>query len=261
MKFFKMTLVTVFGCMLLNITQGYSQAIIAHRGAASLAPENTIASVKLGFEFAEAVEIDIHLTQDKKIVVIHDHTTARTAPGSNFIISETTSESLRGLDVGSWKNEKYKGEKIPFLEEVLKIVPKDKTLVIEVKGDTAVLPYLRDAVEKSGKKDQFIIISFNKDAVVQWKKIMPQMSVLWLIHSFEQYPLEEAIRIAKENNLTGFNVFYQLINPDFMKTMEEAELKVYVYTVNEEEIALKLKEFKVDGITTDRPQYLRECLK
>ncbi|HSI69197.1 MAG TPA: glycerophosphodiester phosphodiesterase family protein [Gillisia sp.] len=263
MKIVKIRLVLIFGVIgiLINSMPVNAQDIIAHRGASYLAPENTIASVNRGFELAGAVEIDIHLTKDNKIVVIHDHTTTRTAPGSNFTINNTISDSLRTLDVGSWKNPTYKGEQIPFLEEVFKVVPNDKTLVIEVKGDTSILPYLKDAVEKSDKKDQFMLISFNKDAVIQWKEIMPQMPVLWLLHSFDQYPLREAIRIAKENNLDGLNVFHQLVTPQFMQTMKGAKLKVYAYTVNKKEIALKLQALKVDGITTDRPQYLQKTLQ
>ena len=90
--------------------------IIGHRGASYLAPENTVASANLAWEKqADAVEVDIYLTQDSKIVVIHDSTTKRTA-GQDMEVAKSTARQLRELDVGSFKNVDYAGEKIPLLE-------------------------------------------------------------------------------------------------------------------------------------------------
>jgi len=114
-------------CLLCLTMTSYAQQIIAHRGASYLAPENTLASVKLGFEQgADAVEVDIHLSKDKRLMVNHDKDTRRTAKGRNYLIKETDSKVLRVLDVGVWKDDKYKGEKMPFLDEVLLEVPLEK---------------------------------------------------------------------------------------------------------------------------------------
>src|SRR5699024_7790571 len=118
---YKKIIITIFLSNLV-LWMGFSalsQEIIAHRGASHLAPENTLASVKLGYALgADAVEIDVHLSKDKQILVNHDSDTKRTAQGKNHIIADTDAEELRKLDVGSWKGEKYKGEKMPFLHEV-----------------------------------------------------------------------------------------------------------------------------------------------
>ena len=110
MKYIKLVLLILFGSII-NIPI-MAQQIIAHRGASHDAPENTLASVELGYEQgADAVEIDIHLSKDNRIMVNHDKDTKRTA-GNNLTIKDSNSAELRKLDVGSWKNKKYKGEKM-----------------------------------------------------------------------------------------------------------------------------------------------------
>lgn len=260
MKCINIILMVLLGSSL-YCTSGFAQKIIAHRGASYLAPENTIAAVKLGYELgADAVEVDIHLSKDKRIMVNHDADTKRTAGGSELSIKNSNAEALRKLDVGSWKNEKYKREKIPFLEEVLAIVPEDKILVIEIKSGDEILPYLQQVIEGSGILDQLVIISFNKEAIIKAKKSMPSIPAYWLLHSFQEHSLADAIGIVKDNKLDGLDVHYKLVTPDFMQKMIGADLKVFVYTVNDPVIADKLLAMDVKGITTDRPKWLREQL-
>ena len=107
--------------------------IIAHRGASHLAPENTLASVNLAWELgADAVEVDVHLTGDGRIVAIHDTTTGRTG-GTQLEVAQTYSRHLRRLDVGRHKNHDFAGEPIPFLGEVLDTIPPGRHLFIEIK--------------------------------------------------------------------------------------------------------------------------------
>src|SRR6478752_5983209 len=115
--------------------------IVGHRGASYDAPENTVASVKLAWEQkADAAEFDVYRTKDGKIVVIHDKDTKRTAGGVNKVVAESTLAELRALDVGKWKGEKYAGERIPTLAEVLATVPAGKKVFIEVKPGPEVVP-------------------------------------------------------------------------------------------------------------------------
>lgn len=258
MKYIKLALLILFGSVV-NIPI-MAQQIIAHRGASHDAPENTISSVKLGYEQgADAVEIDIHLSKDNRIMVNHDKDTKRTS-GSNLIIKESNSSALRKLDVGSWKNKKFKGEKMPFLEEVLEIIPADKILVIEIKSQENIVPYLNEVISKSGNQEQLIIISFNKEAIIKAKQQMPSIPAYWLLHTFKDYSVDEAIQIVKENNLDGLDIHHPLVTEDFMERMNREGLKVYVYTVNDPTVAKKLVAMQVKGITTDRPAWLEKKL-
>ena len=97
--------------------------IIAHRGASHDAPENTLAAVRLGWKRnADAVEVDVYLSKDGKIVVIHDENTKRTT-GHDGLVHKMTWAQLRQLDAGSWKNKKFKGEPIPLLSHLLETIP------------------------------------------------------------------------------------------------------------------------------------------
>lgn len=237
-----------------------AQQIVAHRGASHDAPENSLAAVRLGYEQgADAVEVDIHLSKDQRIMVNHDKDTQRTA-GEKFGISETNSSELRKLDVGTWKAKKFRGEKMPFLEEVLDAVPAGKRLVIEIKAGEEIVPVLKDVIQKSGIENRLIIISFNRKAIIEAKAALPEIPAYWLLHTFQDYTVDKAIEIAKTNNLDGLDVHYPLVTKEFMQTMNQQELEVYVYTVNNAAIARKLSDLQVNGITTDRPQWLREQL-
>jgi len=144
-------------CLLIVNISGCTRSveIIAHRGASYIAPENTMASVMLGWEKDTDVEVDVYLTKDDKIVVIHDENTKRTAV-TDVNVAETTSDELRKLDVGSFKSEEYAGGKIPFLADIVETIPTGKKLYVEIKCGQEILPYLRELLFNSGKKVRLI---------------------------------------------------------------------------------------------------------
>jgi glycerophosphoryl diester phosphodiesterase len=253
----KTTLLFLFFIPLCHMTT-QAQYLVAHRGASYLAPENTVASAQLAWELnADAVEVDVYLSKDGLIVVNHDKDTKRTS-GETLIVKDTEASQLRKLDVGSYKDKKYQGEKMPFLEEIIATVPPGKELFIEIKCGPEILPALESAINKSGKKDQMVIISFGKEVVVQAKQRMPDIPVYWLRGNFTEYSLDEVVAIARESQLDGVDLNYQLVTTELMQRMDKEGLEVHVYTVNDPKEAKKLMEMKVAGITTDRPQWLRE---
>ena len=134
--------------------------IIAHRGASHDAPENTLESVKLGWEQgADAVEIDVYLSKDGHIVVHHDGTTKKLAGVDRKVVDQTLAE-LQQLDVGAWKGDKWKGVRIPKLADVLATIPEGHRLFVEVKCGPEIVPDLAKAFKRSGKKPkQLVVIS------------------------------------------------------------------------------------------------------
>ena len=107
--------------------------IIAHRGASHDAPENTLAAIRLAWQQeADAVEVDVQLSKDGKLVVIHDDNTKRSGRFARKVNAQTLDE-LRKLDVGRWKGKRWAGEKIPTLAAVLATVPDGKRLFVEFK--------------------------------------------------------------------------------------------------------------------------------
>jgi glycerophosphoryl diester phosphodiesterase len=159
-----------------------STLIIAHRGESFDAPENTMAAINLAWERgAEAVEIDVQLSKDNEVVVFHDFNTKRLA-GVNKKIAAQNLDELKQLDVGNWKDIKWKGEKIPVLREVLNSVPSWGKLIIEVKSGVETIPFIKQEVEASIlHAQQLEFIGFELATMFQTKRAFPQNRVLWLL--------------------------------------------------------------------------------
>lgn len=239
-----------------------AQQIIAHRGASYLAPENTLAAVKLAYTLgADAVEIDIRLSKDKQLMVIHDADTQRTAPGTNLIIKESEAAVLRKLDVGSWKDPEFMGERMPLLEEVMALVPSRKKLIVEIKTGPKILPYLAQKVKESGISNRLTLISFKQATILKARELMPELPVFWLRNNWVEHTMEDVIALAKSQGLRGLDVHYKLVDEAFMEKMRNQGLEVWVYTVNEPRKGKALFALGVKGLTTDRPQWLRSQLK
>jgi glycerophosphoryl diester phosphodiesterase len=256
------------GAMFAVISHLHAVEIIAHRGASHDAPENTIAALKLGWEQnADGNEFDVYLSSDRKIVLLHDKTTKRTA-GVDLPVVKQTLEDLRKLDAGSWKAASFAGEKIPTMAEALAVIPKGKRVFIEIKCGPEILPELKKEIAASGKSAaQLVIIAFNYDVVTQAKKLMPELQVYWLSSADadkktgEVPKIEKLIEKAKAAGLDGLNLNYKFpIDAKFVQQVKSAGLKLYTWTVNDAAVAKQLVAAGVDGITTDRPAWLREQL-
>jgi glycerophosphoryl diester phosphodiesterase len=230
--------------------------IIAHRGASYLAPENTIASARLAWEKgADAVECDIWLTKDNRIICSHDASTRRVT-GQDHEISETNSKILRKLDAGSWKDPKYKGEKLPFLKELIKTVPENKELVIEIKCKSEILPFLKKEIDKYQKKTKLTFICFDLQIICDTKKAFPDNPCYWLCSDTAQ--LNANFSKVPEADLEGVSLASSIISESVMKKADSLNLDVYAWTVDNPEEAKRLIILGVKGITTNRPGWLNE---
>ena len=232
--------------------------IIAHRGASDLAPENTLAAAELAWRLgADAVEVDVRLTRDKRIVVIHDETTDRTA-GRHLEVATTDSSQLGLLDVGRHKHPKFAGERIPYLEEVLETVPPDRQLFVEIKCGPEIVAPLVDTITDSGKRSQVVIIGFDLETVRAAKAALPDAPTHWLCDKrvFASYERSIAEQ-AKAGGVDGLDVHWTGLTRRFIRAVKAAGLKLYVWTVDDPAQALHLAAMGVDGITTNRPDRLR----
>jgi glycerophosphoryl diester phosphodiesterase len=167
-------------CLAMNM--GVSAVeIIAHRGASFDAPENTLAAMKLAWEQqADAIELDLWLSKDGRLVVMHDGDTKRVGGSTNKIATQTW-EELQRFDVGGWKAAQFKGERIPTLESILATIPKGRRAYLEIKCSPEIVPELGRVLRKSDlKPPQIAIISFNFEALRESKHQMPQYEHLFL---------------------------------------------------------------------------------
>lgn len=241
--------------------------IIAHRGASADAPENTVAAMRLGFEQgADAGELDIHVSKDGNLAVIHDADTKRVA-GVERKVAEQTMDELRRLDVGNFGTWKGKGfnEKVPTLEECLALVPPGKKIFIEIKSRLETLPPLEEVLRNSKlTPEQTVIITFHYEVAEAAKKRFPNRKVYWL-HSYKQdettkqYPdIGGLIEKATKAKVDGLNLNHEFpLDAAAVKRIHDAGLGCYVWTVDDPAKARRLVEAGVDGITTNRPGALR----
>lgn len=230
--------------------------IIGHRGASFIAPENSVASAELAWKLgADAVEIDIHLSGDNKIIVMHDANTRRTS-GQNYSIKNTRSDILKQLDIGSFKNEKFKGEKTPLIEDIIQTIPQGKELVIEIKCKSEVLPYLKEVIKKYENEKKFVFICFDFQTISDTKKTFPENSCYWLCGNPDI--LSENIEQALESGLDGLSLSYKIINKKVAARTKELGLELFTWTVDDPDKAKQLITLGVKGITTNRPGWLRE---
>jgi len=243
--------------------------IIAHRGASHDAPENTLPAFQLGWEQgADANEMDIHLTRDGRIVVIHDADAKRTT-GAGDTVSGRTLDELRRLDAGSWKGAQWKGTRLPTLDEALETVPEGKRVFIEIKCGREVLPALEGVLNASGKKpEQLVLIGFNYATMKEARKRFPQHRIYWLA-SYEadkrtgkRPDIDTLIRKAASAGFDGLNLHFEFpIDREFVAKVARAGLRLYVWTVDDPAVAARLAAAGVDGITTNRPAWLRRHLE
>jgi glycerophosphoryl diester phosphodiesterase len=241
--------------------------IIAHRGESFDAPENTLAAINLAWERgASAVEIDVHMTKDKQIVVIHDEDTARVS-NRKMIIKKSFFKELKKLDTGSFKDEKWKGEHISSLQEVLKTVPDYGRLIIEIKSNSDLLDRLKIELAKSKlQNSQIEIIAFDSSILAKAKKIMPEYRMLWLLDLDYYLPWwliwlskNRLIKKAKKLNFDGVDVWAgKLLTKDFITAFKNSGLLVYTWTVNSPKKSEFLISQGIDGITTDRAAWITE---
>jgi glycerophosphoryl diester phosphodiesterase len=242
--------------------------IVAHRGASYDAPENTVASAQLAWENrADAVELDIWLTKDGQLAVIHDGNTKRTT-GRDAKISALTLEEVRKLDAGSWKNPKYAGEKIPTLDEMLATLPAGKRIFIEIKTGPEGVPALVATLQRNHiTGPQAVIISFNFDSIRAAKKALPHHAALWLANKPSTDPkkptpsLEELLAGCHQAGLDGLDLNYGWpLDAAAVKRIHAANLQLHVWTVDDPAVAKHWVALGVDGITTNRAGWLRQQL-
>jgi glycerophosphoryl diester phosphodiesterase len=247
--------------------QMFAVEIIGHRGAAYDAPENTMASFKMAWaQNADAIETDMWLSKDGRIVIMHDGDTKRMGGTTNKLATQTWDE-LQGVDVGAWKGARFKGERIPTLESILESIPPGKRAVLEIKCGPEIVPELERVIRASKRKPaEIAIISFKFDALKESKARLPRIPHYFLsdykTNSSGAPPkLAPLIAQAKAANFDGLDLQFKWpIDKPFADEVHRAGLKLVVWTVNDPVVAKRLVEAGVDGITTDRPGWLREAL-
>ena len=244
--------------------------IVAHRGSSIVAPENTLAAIRLAWEQgADAVEVDLHLTRDGTVVVIHDATARRTT-GADIAVAGSTLAELRALDAGRHKGPAYVGETIPTLREVLATVPAGRRIFLELKAGPELLgPLARDLaaahVEGAGPAlGDVFLITFNEEVARLAKARLRAVTVLWVADPRRLRrgegvtgAVRRMIDTARRAGLDGLDLFaHPSLDAALISEAHAARLQLHVWTVNLPEEGARFVHAGADGITTDAPDVM-----
>ncbi len=236
--------------------------IIAHRGASKQAPENTMAAFRRALELgADGIELDVHLTSDGYLAVIHDEMLDRTSNGKGLVRDRTLAE-LKELDFGSWFSKDFSGERIPELNEVLRLLSDwDGLLNIEIKNGPVFYPGIEkavaDAVRKYKRLNRTIISSFNHYSLVDIRKYEPGIKTAPLYMAGIYQPWEYARSIGAS---AIHPLFYNIV-PEVMLGCKQNNIMVNPFTVDQPEHIKAMAAAGVDGIITDVPDIALKIVK
>ena len=219
---------------------------IGHRGAKGYEPENTVVSFQKALDMqVDGIELDVHLSADGEIIVIHDETIDRTTNGKGFV----NTLSLRELNAFRIDGT----HKIPTLKEVFDLANQDCFINIEIKSyeatDKVVSLIEKYVVKKCWKYDRFLVSSFDWNALQQVAFLNDKIPIGVLTET----DLDLALAFAKFIKAKSIHPHFHLLTKENNAQIQEKGLQVFPWTINELEDIQKIKTFHVNGIITDFP--------
>lgn len=225
---------------------------VGHRGDNHGSPENTVISYENAIaNKTPIVEMDLRLTKDNVLVLLHDVTVDRTTgtKGKKAILDMTLEEAQK-LDAGSWKDAKYKGEKIPTVEAVLKACRGKSIAMFDLKC-TGLGQSIAELKQKMNFPSEGLILAPWEEADgIELRKVLPDVPMVLLHGKLDDYTGDYFNRL-KKIGYSGFSINWQIITQDFIDAAHKNGMKVYLWTVNEPcEVAGGVLA-GVDGIITD----------
>ena len=238
--------------------------VVAHRGSSAHAPENTFAAYQLALEQkADAIELDVHLTADGQLAVIHDETLDRTTSGSGAVASLTMDE-IRKADAGArFGSGSFAGQglRVPTLPEVLDWLPAGVGLAIEIKARAAV-PATVDALHASDVDPDLVsLISFDEVAINEVHAIDPSLTTGLLLVPSDRF--ERGLTYAVEHHHLGVLPWDGDLGLDPTPLLQHATAlgrRIGCYVVNEPERMQQLSALGLWGFVTDAPDVAASTL-
>jgi glycerophosphoryl diester phosphodiesterase len=237
--------------------------VIAHRGFSAAAPENTLAAIEAAIRIgADMVEIDVTLSADGHVIVIHDETLDRTTDGSGEVARLTLSE-LEGLDAGSWFDPRFAGERIPTLDEVVALVRNRILLNVEIKSEAVgrgIAGKVVAAIREHEMTDQVIVSSFSPEALRKMRALAPEIRTA-VLYNTEHHRGRDVVEIVADLGASAFNIKRQRLTRRMHRRCREHGIPVGIYTVNEPRRMRRMVARSVDAIFTDHPDLLLAVLE
>jgi len=229
--------------------------VIAHRGASSAAPENTLAAFRLAAEqAADFVELDVQESADGEVLVVHDSDLMKVGR-SPLRIWESTAADLRAVDIGSHRAPQFSGERVPTLAEALAACKGRVRVVVELKsyGHAQRLEErVVEIVEAAGMERETIFMSLEHGMVRRLKELRPS----WRVGALAAKAIGDLTTLRAD----FLAVEKGLASRTFVRQAHQAGQEVYVWTVNDPALMFQLMSKGVDGLITDRPDLARQVI-
>lgn len=230
--------------------------VIAHRGASILAPENTLAAIEQAVSVgAKAIEFDVRRTSDKKLILMHDATLARTTNGRGRVRS-TSWSYIAKLSAGGWFGSDFQGERVPLLSDALNALGPKSIAAIELKTAEPILIDLRRAISQQEATGRVVIFSFKVKQIMDSRKLLPNTPALLLIDTdrfaggYSDQLIANSISIAPD--AIGLNE--SGATKKIVSRFHKAGIPVFVYTVDDPRRVAQMVHLGVDGIISNRPR-------
>ena len=234
----------------------------AHRGACAYAPENTMEAFQLAIDMkADGIEIDVHLSKDGRIMVLHDAKIDRTSNGQG-LVTDYTMEELKAFDFGyHFYNGERRGIKIPTLDELYELYSKtDMTINIEIKSvDPEIVPKLVELTAKYGMTEKVIYSSFNHYQLLNIHKVDPSLPIAPLygnqLVNMWDYTANMGACAVHPNGR------FLLDDADYFAKCAERNVAVNAWTINNADEALRLAALGANAIITNVPDVILEAFE
>jgi glycerophosphoryl diester phosphodiesterase len=232
--------------------------IVAHRGFKKKYPENTLAAFQAAMDAGvPMIELDVTLSRDRKLIVIHDATLERTTNGHGPVHDHTLAE-LKQLDAGSWFHSDFADECLPELSEVLDLVDGRVITNIEIKSNAyephhpvdAIEKQVVDLVKQKNALDAVLISSFKAEVLMQVSEIAEKPSLALICSD----PADvQTIKLCQDLKAFSWHPDHRILTESQVEKMHAAGLKVFPYTIDTMADYLKMTAMNVDGVITNDP--------
>jgi glycerophosphoryl diester phosphodiesterase len=228
----------------------------AHRGSLTEAPENTLSAMKKALAHdVRGLELDVQLTKDNELVMIHDASFKRFNKKAKGFVKDYTLQEIKAIDVGSAFSKEFAGESLATLDELLELVPRETILNIEIKNSEGWNERIEEVVlaklEKFNRKENVIVSSFDHMTLAKFHELAPEIPIgLLFMYSFIK-PWE----YAKHSGMDVFSIHPNVrhTTKELIEGCHKAGFEVYPFTVNKMSVYERLVSWGVDGVFSNNP--------
>lgn len=236
--------------------------VFGHRGAMGYAPMNTLPAFELAAQQgADGVELDVRLTSDGALVILHDATVDGTSNGRGAV-AEMTLAQVRELDAGAWFDPKFAGTRIPTLSEVFEAIGQRLYINVEIKSEgdtegTGIEQKVADEIARFGLKERVIVSSFDPMVLHRFRAVMPDVPIGFL---YETNTPDTITSLMADLPHEARHPYFQQIDADYMAWAKAQGYRVNTWTVNDPVKAVELRDLGVDAIITNYPDKIIAAL-